>query len=67
MQKDFSSLRKLVFYVSTEEFEHDLEEADICLIVASTTFTQPEQEEKYPQLVEPILATYRNVLRELSD
>jgi hypothetical protein len=53
--------------VPTEEFEHELEEEDMCLIVASTTFTQPEQEEKYPRLVEPILATYKDVLEEFSD
>jgi Reverse transcriptase (RNA-dependent DNA polymerase) len=67
MQKDFPSTRKIVICVPTEEFEHDLEEADIRLIVASITFTQPEQEEKYSQLVTLILATYRDVLGELPD
>ena len=65
LQKDFPSPRKTVFCVPTEEFEHEIEEEGMCLIVASTTFTQSEHEEKCHRLVAPILANYRDVLRDL--
>jgi hypothetical protein len=58
---------KKVHILSMQEFEHDLEKSGMCLIITSTTFTQPEQEEKYSRLVVSILATYRDVLGELSD
>jgi hypothetical protein len=65
LQKDFSSTRKTVFCVPTEEFENEVREEGVCLIVASTTFTHPEQEVKCHRLVAPILATYQDVLGEL--
>ena len=49
--------------VPSEEFESELEEEGICLIVASATFTDPEIKSP-PGLVEPILAAYADVLGE---
>jgi hypothetical protein len=43
MQKDFLSSRKTLLCVLTEEFELELEEEGMCLIVASTTFALPEK------------------------
>jgi hypothetical protein len=66
MQKDFSSSRKTVLCAPKEEFELELEEEGLCLIVTSTTFPPPEQEE-HPRLVEPILTNYMDVLGKLPD
>jgi hypothetical protein len=66
IQKDFLNTRRIIFCVPIEEFEHELEEECMSLIVASTIFTEHEQK-KQKRLVEPILATYQDVLGELPD
>jgi hypothetical protein len=67
IQKDFPTTRKTVFCVLIEEFEHELEEECMCLIIDLMIFTEPEQKEKQNGLVKPILATYQDVLGELPD
>jgi hypothetical protein len=67
IQKDFPNARKTMFCVPTEEFEQDLEEEGICLIVASTIFLEPEKNDKHHGLADPIIAAYKDVLDELPD
>jgi hypothetical protein len=63
LSKEFTGPQRTVICVQSEEFESELEEEGMCLIVASINFTENESRPP-PGLVEPVLSAYADVLGE---